>query len=143
MPSLKALLFLSLLLLALTLGLAFCHVMEISGKFRLDGPDWLRVQQNLYVAFGPPVGAGIEVVAIALTWFTAISTRGRRPAAFGWTVASGVAVTAGLALGGSSWRPSARRWTPGPRPPCRRTGPPGACGGRSATPCTRSAWPSG
>jgi hypothetical protein len=36
--------FLSLLLVALTLGMTFCHVMEIPGKLRLDGATWLIVQ---------------------------------------------------------------------------------------------------
>lgn len=111
--------FLSLLLVALTLGLAFCHVMEIPGKLRLAGPDWLRVQQNLYVAFGPPLGAGIEVAAIACTWLTALLTRHRRPA-FAWTVAAGVAVTTGLALWGLVVAPvntAVNGWTAATLPP--------------------------
>jgi hypothetical protein len=74
--------FVSLLLTALTLGLTFCHVMEIPGKLRLAGAAWLTVQQNLYVAFGPPLGAWIEVGAILLTWVVVLQVR-RRRAAFG------------------------------------------------------------
>jgi len=81
------------------LGLAFAHVMEIPGKLRLPGEVWLTIQQNLYVAFGPPLGAGIEVAAIALTWLTAALSRHRRPA-FALSVAAGIAVTLGLALWG-------------------------------------------
>jgi hypothetical protein len=29
--------------------LAFCHVMEIAGKPRLNGPEWLVLRQNLYI----------------------------------------------------------------------------------------------
>lgn len=91
---LKTTRFLSLLLVALTLGLTFCHVMEIPGKLRLDGGQWLAVQHNLYVAFGR-VGAVIEVASILLTWLLVFQVR-RRPA-FYWTLAAAVAVTAGLA----------------------------------------------
>jgi hypothetical protein len=81
---------------ALTLGMIFCHVMEIPGKLRLDGATWLVVQQNLYVAFGV-VGAVIEVFSILLTWVVAIQVR-RRSFAFAWTVAASLCVTAGLAV---------------------------------------------
>ena len=47
---------LSLIFVVLTLGLTFAHVLEITGKLRLDARDWLTVQQNLYVAFGPVGG---------------------------------------------------------------------------------------
>lgn len=87
--------FASLFLVALILGLAFCHVMEIPGKLRLSGPDWLAVQHNLYIAFGVPLGAGLELASIALCWLLVAMVRGRRPA-FGWTLAGAVSVTAGL-----------------------------------------------
>ena len=95
--TLRTLRFADLLLVALTLGLTACHVMEIPGKLRLPGPDWLTVQHTLYIAFGPPLGAGIEVLAIALTWWLAFRVRRRRPA-FGWTLAAALCVTAGLAI---------------------------------------------
>jgi hypothetical protein len=79
-----------------TLGMTFCHVMEIPGKLRLDGAVWLVVQQNLYVAFGA-VGAAIELLSILLTWVVAVQVRQRGPA-FPWTVAAGLCVTAGLAV---------------------------------------------
>jgi hypothetical protein len=92
--ALKAVRYLSLLLVALTLGLTFAHVMEIPGKLRLDGATWLAVQHNLYVAFGV-VGAVIEVLAIALTWLLVLMTRRRRPALW-WTLAAAACVSAGL-----------------------------------------------
>jgi hypothetical protein len=97
--ALRVVRFLALLCVALTLGLAFAHVMEIPGKLRLPGEVWLTVQQNLYVAFGPPLGAGVEVAAIALTWLTAVLSRRRRPA-FALSVAAGTAATLGLAVWG-------------------------------------------
>ena len=92
---LKTVRFLSLLLVALTLGMTFCHVMEIPGKLRLGGAAWLTVQHNLYVAFGI-LGAVIEVLAILATWVVVFLVRRRRPAFF-WTLGAAICVTAGLA----------------------------------------------
>jgi hypothetical protein len=64
---LKILRFINLLLVALTLGMTFCHALEYPGKRTLDGADWLMIQHNLYVAFGV-IGAVIEVTAILTTW---------------------------------------------------------------------------
>lgn len=115
---LRTLRFLSLLLVALTLGMTFCHVMEIAGKLRLDGPQWLAVQHNLYVAFGL-VGALIEVLAILLTWLLAYRVRRRRPA-FAWTLAAAVCATAGLAVWFLLVAPmnaALGGWTPATLPP--------------------------
>jgi hypothetical protein len=117
--ALRVVRFLALLCVALTLGLAFAHVMEIPGKLRLPGEVWLIVQQNLYVAFGPPLGAGIEVAAIALTWLTAVLGRHRRPA-FALSVAAGTAVTLGLAVWGLIVAPAnttLSAWTVATLPP--------------------------
>jgi hypothetical protein len=84
------------LLVALTLGMTFCHVVEIPGKLRLDGAAWLTVQENLYIAFGV-VGAAIELLSILLTWVVAVQVRRCRPA-FAWTIAAGLCITAGLAV---------------------------------------------
>lgn len=92
--TLKTTRFLSLLLVALTLGMTFCHVMEIPGKLRLDGAQWLIVQHNLYIAFGIG-GATIEVLSILLTWVVVFQVR-RRRSAFYWTLGATVCVTAGL-----------------------------------------------
>lgn len=92
--TLKVVRFLSLLLVALTLGMTFAHVMEIPGKLRLDGATWLTVQHNLYIAFGV-IGAAIEVLGIALTWTLVLMVRRRRPAVW-WTLAAAICVSAGL-----------------------------------------------
>jgi hypothetical protein len=76
--ALKITRFFSLLLVALTLGMTFCHVMEVAGKLRLEGTTWLTVQQNLYVAFGK-IGAVIELLAILLTWLATVQVRLRLP----------------------------------------------------------------
>jgi hypothetical protein len=94
--ALRTVRFLSILLVTLILGLAFCHVMEIPGKLRLGAVEWLAVQQNLYVAFGAPLGASIELLSIAATWMLVAMVRRRRPA-FWWTLGAAICVTAGLA----------------------------------------------
>jgi hypothetical protein len=107
-----------LLLVALTLGMTFCHVMEIAGKLRLDGATWLTVQHNLYVAFGT-VGAVIEVLAILLTWAVTAQVRRRGPA-FAWTIAAGFCVTTGLAVWFAMVAPvnaALSGWTPATLPP--------------------------
>jgi hypothetical protein len=86
--------FLSLVGVGLTLGLAFAHVLEVIGKMRLDGPQWLTVQQNLYVAFGP-VGGAIEVLAIVFTWLAAYGHH-RRSRARHLTILAAAAASAGL-----------------------------------------------
>jgi hypothetical protein len=64
---LKFVRFVNLLLVALTLGMTFSHVLEYPGKVKLTGPEWLTVQHNIYSMFGV-VGAIIEVTAIVTTW---------------------------------------------------------------------------
>jgi hypothetical protein len=63
--SLKIVRFLDLLLVTFAFGMSWCHAMEIAGKLRLPGPQWLAVQHHLYIAFGPPLGAPIEIAWIA------------------------------------------------------------------------------
>src|SRR5215469_1745167 len=94
---LKALRFINLLLVVLIFGLTWAHVMEIPGKLRLSGPQWLTVQHNLYVAFGAPLGAAIEIAAIISTWWLAFQTRRRHPART-LTLGAAVCVTLGLAV---------------------------------------------
>jgi hypothetical protein len=94
---LKSLRFVNLLLVVLTFGLTWCHVVEIPGKLRLAGSQWLDVQHNLYVAFGPPFGAPIEVAAIVLTWWVLFLVRHRRPAA-AWTLVAAISTTIGLGV---------------------------------------------
>jgi hypothetical protein len=85
---------LALVFVALTLGLAFAHVLEIAGKLRLGPHDWLRVQQNLYVAFGP-IGGTCEVLAVLFSWLTVLGTRGERSVhRLAWIAAA--AASAGL-----------------------------------------------
>lgn len=92
---LKFVRFLNLLLVALTLGMTFCHALEYPGKVKLDGPEWLTVQHNIYVAFGV-VGAIIEVIAILTTWIVFAQIRSWKAAR---VLTLFAAITATAALG--------------------------------------------
>lgn len=94
---LRMLRFVSLLLVVLIFGLTFAHVMEIAGKLRLSADEWLVVQHNLYIAFGFPIGAAIELASIVACWWLAAVVRRRRPA-FGWTLAAALCTTLGLVI---------------------------------------------
>ena len=63
---LKFVRFINLLLVALTLGMTFCHALEYPGKVNLSGPEWLTVQHNVYIAFGV-VGAALIIGFIVWT----------------------------------------------------------------------------
>lgn len=73
--------FLTILLVALLLGLAFAHVLEQPAKMRYDGALYLTLQKTLYVAWGPPnVGGFLEPAAILATLVLTFIVRARRPA---------------------------------------------------------------
>jgi hypothetical protein len=95
--ALKVLRFASLFPVTLIFGLAFCHVMEVPGKLRLNGTDWLAVRRHFYVALGAPIGASIEVLSILSAWALALAVRRRRPTFFYWTIIGAPCVTGGLA----------------------------------------------
>jgi hypothetical protein len=105
-------------LVALILGLAFAHVMEVPGKLRLDGPTWLIVQQNLYIGFGP-AAAVMEPLGILFTWILVFMLRGHR-SAFRLVLLAAVSTTTGLvvwALVVSPMNALLDGWTPATLPP--------------------------
>jgi hypothetical protein len=108
---------LNLMFVALTFGFTSAHVLEIVGKLRLEARDWLTVQQNLYVAFGP-IGGGCEVLAIMFTWLTVSQRpRGSKGARHSWIAA--IAASVGLATWAVIVAPMntvLRSWTPESRP---------------------------
>jgi hypothetical protein len=109
---------LSLLFVALTLGLTFAHVLEIAGKLRLGARDWLTVQQNLYGAFGT-IGAACEILAIAFTWLTVRQRPAGTPEAR-YTWAAAIAASAGLVAWAMIVAPMntvLSAWTPASIPP--------------------------
>jgi hypothetical protein len=86
--------FITLLLVALLLGLSFAHVLERPAKMAYDGPLYVTLQRSLYVMWGPPnVGGILEPAAILATVVLAVGVR-RRPRALSLTIAALVALLA-------------------------------------------------
>lgn len=77
---------LTILLMALSLGPALGHLLELPAKMAYEGPLWLRVSQTLYGTFGT-VGAAFEVGAVVTVVLLVLEVRGRH-SAFGWTLVS-------------------------------------------------------
>jgi hypothetical protein len=83
---------LTIMLVALSLGPALGHLLELPAKMLYDGPLWLKISQTLYATFGT-VGAAFEVSAVVATVFLAFLVRQRMPA-FGWTMLGAFSVVA-------------------------------------------------
>ena len=49
--------FVTLLLVSLSMGMAFCHALELLPKMDYDTPLYLTLQRTLYLLFGAPLGA--------------------------------------------------------------------------------------
>ena len=67
--------FIAFRLAALTLAMAFCHLLEMSPKMKYDAALYTTLQQTLYRNFGVPLGAAIETGAVILTIVLAILNR--------------------------------------------------------------------
>ena len=75
---------LTIMLTALSMGTALCHLLEMPAKITYEGALWLTLLQTLYPpAFGT-IGAFFEVGAVVTAVVLAFLVR-RRPA-FGWTL---------------------------------------------------------
>lgn len=73
----------TIMLLSLSMATAFCHLLEMPAKLKIDGARWLTLLQTLYpLAFGT-VGAAAEIGAVVAAVVLAFLVRRRRPA-FGW-----------------------------------------------------------
>jgi hypothetical protein len=84
--------FVTILLVALLLGLAFAHVLEMPAKMQYDGALYVTLQKTLYVEWGPPnVGGILEPAAILATLVLTFLVRLRRPA-FWLTLGASVAL---------------------------------------------------
>ena len=68
--------YLALACITVALCMTLAHVLEIPGKLRLKGPEWLVVQQNLYIAWGLTGGLA-ELGAIVFAGLAARLDRGR------------------------------------------------------------------
>jgi hypothetical protein len=73
----------SLLLSALAMAMAFCHLLQMVPRMGYDGALWRRTQ-SMYRFFGPPVGTAIEGGALISTAILSYLVR-RRPSASRWT----------------------------------------------------------
>lgn len=83
--------FVTILPVALLLGLSFAHVLELPAKMQYDAALYVTLQKTLYVAWGPPnVGGILEPAAILATVSLAFLLRQRRPALL--TLGAGVAL---------------------------------------------------
>jgi hypothetical protein len=87
--------FLSLVLTALVMGLAFCHVVQMPPKMVLGGPEYL-LTLRMYGGFGP-VGALLEPGAIVAAIVLATLVR-RRRREFALATAGAACLVAGLLL---------------------------------------------
>ncbi|MBW4538603.1 MAG: DUF1772 domain-containing protein [Myxacorys chilensis ATA2-1-KO14] len=78
--------FITLILVALFMGLEFAHTLELPAKMQYDGALYLTVQNSLYQYFGAPgLGAFITVGAVLSAIALTVLVRKRRPA-FWWTL---------------------------------------------------------
>lgn len=69
---------LSLLLVALTMGQLYAHVLELGPKMQYAPQLYIRLNNSLYAWFGPPLGAAINVGAVVVTAALAWLTRRHR-----------------------------------------------------------------
>jgi hypothetical protein len=77
----------TLILVALFMGLEFAHVLELPAKMQYDGSPYVMVQNSLYRYFGAPgPGAFITVGAVLAAITLTVLLRKRRTA-FRWTLA--------------------------------------------------------
>ena len=61
---LRILRFATLLLVALSMGMAFAHALELRPKMNYEPATYLLLHRTLYEFFGPPVGGFIEAGAV-------------------------------------------------------------------------------
>lgn len=114
--------FLTILLGSLSLGMSFCHVLEMPARRSWDADLWVAttVHGGLYRLFGPAgVGAWIGVGALLATAALAVWLRGPAPA-FRLTVVAAVSLAVAHGLWWGLVFPANRElanWLAGPIPP--------------------------
>jgi hypothetical protein len=114
---LKTIRFVSLLCVALVLGLTVTHDLEIPGKRMLSGADWLSVQQTFYGGFAI-IGGIAEVLGLISTGVLLYLLRKRR-IAFALTLVatiSFVGVLALFAFGNNTLNQQIATWSPATLP---------------------------
>jgi hypothetical protein len=79
--------FITLILVALFMGLEFAHTLELPAKMQYDAALYVTIQNSLYQYFGAPgPGAWITVGAVLSTIALTVLVRKHRPAVW-WTLA--------------------------------------------------------
>jgi hypothetical protein len=79
------------------MGMALCHAMEMLPKMRYDGPLYLTVNRTLYLLFGAPLGASVEVGAVVSSIGLVFLVR-RHRLSFVWSLAAAVCMVAAQIL---------------------------------------------
>lgn len=120
--SLRSLRFITILLASLSLGMSFCHVLEMPARRGWDASLWVAttVTGGLYRMYGPAgVGAWIDLGAILAAAALAFQVR-RRRRAFGWALAGALSLLAAHAVWWARVFPAnleLATWLSGPLPP--------------------------
>ena len=96
---LKGTRFIAVMLAALTLGLGFCHLMQLPSRLGWDQYLWVgsTVQGGLYAAFGS-VGAVIFVATVIALGLLAYFTREHKRPGFALALTAAILVAAAFAL---------------------------------------------
>jgi hypothetical protein len=96
---LKGTRFAAIILAALTLGLGFCHLMQLPSRMGWDQYLWVgsTVQGGLYNLFGS-VGALIGIAAIVVLFLLAYFVREHGRPGFGFSIAAAVLYAAAFLL---------------------------------------------
>lgn len=92
----RVLRFLTLILMALLMGMTFAHVLELPAKMSYDPSLYLSLQRTLYFAFGAPnIGAFIEIGAVVAVIILALLRR-RQKRSLWLTLVAAISVTLAL-----------------------------------------------
>jgi len=89
--------FITIVLAALDLGMAFCHTLELPAKMNYNVALWTTVNQSLYQEFGSFLGIFSEVGAILTAIVLTFLVRKRRPA-FQLTLVGAIFLALALAI---------------------------------------------
>lgn len=92
MMLLKTWRFTTLILAALSMGMAFCHALELPAKMQYDAVLWTTINQSLYWQFGSFPGIFSEMGAILAAIGLTVLVRKRRPTSC-WTLTGAALLT--------------------------------------------------
>lgn len=82
----------TLIFAALSMGMAFCHTLELPAKMQYDATFWTTINQSLYWQFGSFPGILSEMGAILAAIGLTVLVRKHR-SAFYWTLAGAAFLT--------------------------------------------------